>query len=244
MARSFTAASTQYLEHAAAVATAVPLSIHFWFFPTATAADYSGPGIFNNGTTLDMFGIQIRGATQTLRAQQSSSAVSGNATTTATWTQNAWNAGGGVFALNNLRFVYLNGGNKVQNTTNIATPVGLNRTVIGRRSISTPAQYMEGRLAHVAMWNTGLTDIDMAVLGMGVDPRYIQPAFLIGYWPVWGLHSPEIDLTPFGRTMTVNNAPPLANDAPVAPFNLRRWGGRQSVPQVSAHRRLLMGAGR
>jgi hypothetical protein len=47
--------------------------------------------------------------------------------------------------------------------------------------------------------------------------------------PIWGIHSPEIDLSPNGGSATVVSAPPRTNGPPIVPFSQRWWG---SVPSA------------
>lgn len=58
-------------------------------------------------------------------------------------------------------------------------------------------------------------------LGTGGNPSL--------WLPIWGIHSPEIDLSPNGGSATVVSAPPRTNHPPIAPFSQRWWG---SVPSA------------
>lgn len=62
--------------------------------------------------------------------------------------------------------------------------------------------------------------------------------------PIWGIHSPEIDLSPNGGSATVVSAPPRTNGPPVVPFSRHWWGtvpeigvavGGTILPQMMAH---------
>jgi hypothetical protein len=231
MARTFVKTSSQSLVNLNAVATAVPITIAAWF----NAVDFTNrvniAGIFNSGNTRDEWslGLQLTTgkilATVGVNGLGTTDAVSTTAPTTGTWAH-----GAAVFSASNARAAYLNGASKGTDT-NSGTPTGADTTRISWNVVSPGTQYFNGQIAEVAIWTAALNDAEIAALASGIAPPYIRPASLVGYWPIWGLHSPEIDLTANNRQMTLNNAPAYANHAPVSPFNGRRWG---TLPQAAA----------
>lgn len=56
------------------------------------------------------------------------------------------------------------------------------------------AAFGTGDLSEGALWQAALTADEMGVLADGVCPLLVRPAALIHYWPIWGNHSPELDL--------------------------------------------------
>lgn len=240
MARSFASVSTQYLEAAAAVVTALPLTMACWFNPT-TGDDFLG-GLFNSGSSGNMFGMNMQGTT--LEAQHWSSTDAAFATTTATFTTNAWHHGVVVFSAVNARSVLLNGANKVSDTTVVAAPTGLNRTSIGRRGSSIPgAVSMDGRIAEFAIWDVALTDAEVAILAARYSPLFVRPGNLVAYWPLIGRTSPEIDRVGRFELTLVNG--PTAGDHPAIIYP---WSLGIGVPAAAAaavrKRRMMMGMGR
>jgi len=57
---------------------------------------------------------------------------------------------------------------------------------------------MNGRMSHVAFWkgaSAGLNAQEVLALSKGVSPYLFRRNQLVGYWPLWGLASPEPDLS-------------------------------------------------
>lgn len=219
MARSFASASSQYLEVASALVTAYPFSLACWFWSNDVTAAYNLLNVFNNTTTGQAFQLLAAGTIAAKPLRFLVAAVACDSTTA--YVANAWHHACAVGTSATSRAVYLNGGGKGTSVTS-ATATGLNVTTIGRRSTSLPGQYLNGRLAECAVWNAALTDGEAAALAAGVRPIDVRPLSLVGYWPVWGLSSPEPDLTPNNHQMTVNAAPPQANHPPVHLLSRRK----------------------
>jgi hypothetical protein len=108
----------------------------------------------------------------------------------------------------------------------------LNRTTIGRRTNSALSGYYSGRVAEAAIWSVALADAEIAALAAGVLPYRVRPGSLLAYWPLWGQHSPEIDLAKGTFPLPVTGAT-LGNHAPVATA-ARIARGTYSLPEVAA----------
>lgn len=223
MARSFLATSSQHLEVASAPVTAVPLSIAVWVMISGTLTatrrivSLSDPdGASETAFYLHSVSGQVIG--RTVNAGSGAQAVSSVGIVADTWHHMCV-----VFSAVNARAAYLDGGNKGTNTGSI-TPAGIEKTLIGAREVtSTKSQFMNGRVAEVAIWNVALNDAEVLALSGGIAPPYVRPGNCVAYYPLWGLHSPEIDLCPVPQSLTLVNAPPIANHAPVTPFSARFW---------------------
>jgi hypothetical protein len=74
-----------------------------------------------------------------------------------------------------------------------------------------------GRIAEFAVWNVVLLANEIASIAKGVTPTLVHPANLLGYWPLWGVASPEPDLSGNARNGTVNGGAAGADHAPVGP---------------------------
>lgn len=217
MARAFVSASSTYLSNANAPVSATPLTLSIWINPTIFA-DKTMAGIVNSASNgVNQFKLELR-STGAVRCAQVDATAAGNATTTATITTGTWHHVCGVFTSNASRTIYLDGGSNVTNTTSLSTPTGLNTTGIGSRRDQIPT-YVDAVLAEFAIWNVVLNVNEITALSRGILPTFVQPSALVAYWPVWGLQSPEIDLTSNNRLMTVNNSPAAANHAPVTSFS-------------------------
>lgn len=84
----------------------------------------------------------------------------------------------------------------------------------------------DGRLAHAALWRAPLDSVDMLYLALGVSPLDIRPNDLVAYWPLLGIHSPEIDYGPYNMTVTITGSVPAytTSDAPMIPPLLEESG--------------------
>lgn len=207
MARNFNGTS-QHLDVTATPASATPLTLAAWWLPANTSTTM---GIFNIWVAQNEFLLQQNSTI--LRAQASSTAGgTASASTVATITANQWNHGAAVFTSATSRTVYLNGGNAQSNTTSI-TPSGLTTTTIGFRGLN-GSNFVNGPIAEAGIWNVALSANEVAALAKGVPPRYVRPQSLVGYWPLWGLLSPEPDMSGNANAMVLTNAPTKANHAP------------------------------
>ncbi|MCL6480300.1 MAG: LamG domain-containing protein [Firmicutes bacterium] len=73
----------------------------------------------------------------------------------------------------------------------------------------------DGRLAEFAIWNALLTASECQALARGASPNTIRRQSLVGYWPLWGVSSPEPGLPGGTATPTGTTA---ARHAPVGPY--------------------------
>ena len=233
MARLFDDASTEYMEKDAAPVTAYPLTMACWFYSDDAAADQGLMSIIDKdapdqwlaalhargGIAGDPVRASVRAGTQV------------NVVTTTGYSVNTWHHACGVFASTTSRDVFIDGDSKGSNTTS-SSPSGVDRISVGRQGDSTPGNYMSGRIAEAAVWNVALNDFEIALLATpGITPNRIRPDNLRGYWPVWGLHSPEIDLSGQGNSLTVNGAT-RADHAPVTLFT-PKWAASAPLIEVA-----------
>lgn len=234
MARLFTASSSMRLENTGgAPVTAVPFSILAWVYPTASAANYGVIGL-SDGTTNNAIVLRLDssgGNPQLVLASIADGGGSSNATTSAAWNANAWNAIAGTFDASIGVSAYVNGGNK-GNGSITANPIGIGQTFIGQETRSN--LYMQGRIAEVAMYNALLTDDEVAAHAKGIPAWRIRPAALQFYCPIYGLQSPEPDLHAGAvkstfLPMTLTNSPTQADHAPVIPSSSRWWKAEQPL---------------
>ena len=77
-----------------------------------------------------------------------------------------------------------------------------------------PAYIVSGSVAEVAVWQSTLTDAEIAILHLGFSPLFVRPQSLVAYWQLVGRTSPEIDRVG-GYDMTVTNGPIAAAHPPV-----------------------------
>ncbi|HJT77678.1 MAG TPA: LamG-like jellyroll fold domain-containing protein [Gemmataceae bacterium] len=92
------------------------------------------------------------------------------------------------------------------------------------------ALFGAGKLAEVAVWTVKLSANEAKALSLGAYPMAVNNANLLNYWPLWGLHSPELEFSN-NNTATVHGAA-QDNHAPVKPFSSRFW--RAEAPPGAA----------
>ena len=228
MAYLFTEGSLMYLEVDSIPVTVMPLTMACWARVTDVSSAFIYMSIQDKDVSDQRFALFAAGLAtgDPIRAQIRSGATA-NASTTTGFTANTWHHAAGVFTSSTSRDVFLNGGGKGSNTTNI-TPTGLDRISIGRFGDSTPGNYMDGDIAEPAIWNVALTDDEIAWLAEGYSPITLthRLANLVWYRDlIRNLDRPSIgsdNLTAFNsptvsaHTRMYYPAPPMIISIPVA----------------------------
>ncbi len=90
---------------------------------------------------------------------------------------------------------------------------------------------LPGSLAEWTVWSVDLTANEVAALALGGRPHRVRPASLTGYWPLWGLTSPEPDLSGNANNGTLTGTA-FATHAPLTPFTKKTRS--QVEPAASA----------
>lgn len=213
-------------------------------------------GLFTSGSAFNRNSFRLLlGTGDNVIADAASGAGTGNATTSTTISADTWFHACGVYTSATSRAAFLNGGGKGTDATN-RTPSGIDRTSVGMgdgSSASTPfAPAGTGYLAEVGIWDAALTDAEVAVLATGVSPLAVRPQSLVGYWPIVGKTSPEINYVNGTAVLSVQgtlSAAPhprvfmprttravlIASAAVAGQPTWKRWGGISHMggPRVS-----------
>ena len=186
MARHFTSESSQYLGIALPVATSAPVTMVAWFNCDSIAAnqvilcisDYSG------GQYGEWFMLNVNSAgAKPVQAQVFDQNTVRTASTSTGLTVGQWHHAAGVFAADNDRAVFIDGGSKGTNTV-AASPDGVSHTAIGinwRDGLPYPDPF-DGSIAEAAIWNVALLEAEVALLAKGLCPLFIRPQNIAGYW--------------------------------------------------------------
>ena len=198
MARNFVAASSQTLDYAGAVLSAVPITMACWAKPVSATTAYSVMAIHNNAA-LNWFYAAFSGSG--FEAYQYDGSVSGVATVGGA-SAGVWQHTCAVFASNSKRTAYLNGVAGASDTTVCSTPSGLNKTSLG--IVFGSAAYFNGDMAEAAIWSAELTATEVAALAAGVSPLLVRPGSLVAYWKLYGVNSPEPNLMVGGYNLVLN----------------------------------------
>jgi len=195
MARVFNGTNTG-LSVTTAIVAAYPFSWGCWFKGAQQAASLMS---LNASATLRHDLSVASGGF--LRNQQATSG--NNATSAVAYTAGVWNHGIAICASNTDRRVYLNGGNRANNTNNLAF-AAIDNLWVGAQRVN--ADWWNGSIAEAAIWNAALTDAEVAKLAAGISPLSMRPDKLVAYWPLYGGFSPEV---PYKGTaaLVLTNAP-------------------------------------
>ena len=213
MARLFDDAQSEYLERDEAPVTAVPLTMACWFYTDEMENYQALMFIGDKAAENNFFTLRLSDdhAGNIVEFDRRSAAARTQAQTTAGFNINTWHHACAVASATDSAAVFLDGGNKGTEVTDI-TPVGLDRVSIARYGDDSPGTYMSGRIAEAAIWNVALTDAEVAGLGDRVSPLFIRPQNLVAYWPLIR----DEDRDPVGGfDLTAFNAPSIAAHAPM-----------------------------
>lgn len=200
MSRTFSANSANRLENTPSLNFGAGLTISSWFkAPSASPSGTRTLFCYKNATSSETgFDLQLSTngrLTATAYSSGAASAQAGSAITASTWQH-----GCARFVSTTSRFCYFNGvagtenttsKNPSMNTTNDRWAIGVNHSLT-----STYGEPWDGDLAEIAIWNVALSAGEITALSRGVCPILIQKANLQGYWPLYGLDSPERDFSP------------------------------------------------
>lgn len=228
MSRLFDDAAGDFLDvFAAAVVTTYPFTVHAWFRSDAAVIQV----LFNlrdTGSNTHYFSLELLGgAGDTVNATTKAGGGSQNATTSTSYALDTWNLATGVWASPTDKRAYLNGGGKGTNAVAL-TPDVPGRTEIGHRSQTGVDFFMSGRIAEVIVLPYAQTDEEVAAWASGINFAWARSLFH-GYWPLWGLSSPEPDLSGNANPMVVSG-PIKADHAPITLYT-PRWAA-SSIDQI------------
>lgn len=210
MARLFDDASSQYLERAAAVVSAVPLTISAWFNSNDSAATQGIVCLGNpaSGDANAMVALYASGGDvgDPVKLLVGTGGTWTAVVTTSGYSVNTWHHACAVCASSTSRSVYIDGGSVGTDTTSKALPP-ITTTGIGELIDPTREQFFSGNIAEVGIWDVALDAAEIAALGKGFSPVLIRPQSLVAYWPIGGNDSPELDRWKNRYDLTLANTP-------------------------------------
>lgn len=237
MARDFSG-SSQYLRRDAEIVqwntphSYLPHTLVGWFRSDSATARQVLVSVGHN--TNGYSSIQIRGdvSGDPIEAGRASSTGAYNsAQSTSGYSTGTWHHAAAVFAADNDRTIYLDGGSSANSTSTTGTiPPANEHILIGARIFNSDAGlYLDGRAAEVAVYNVTLTAEEINALAKGVSPLRIRPQNIIFYVPIYGVGSPEPSVVG-DHPFTLNGTPTQADHAPVQQLIVPRlW-----VPSTAA----------
>jgi hypothetical protein len=182
MARSFNGTS-DYIEHAAPLLTAAPITLACWFNATDATTSMTLVSISDIAGITNYFRLGLNSPTAGRVGANARSAVNATAESSASYVANTWNHGCAVFASASSRSAYLNGAAAGSDAT-ASTPAGLDATNIGCLRRTTRITFLSGAIAEVGIWNSALSAADVAALAKGFSPTKVRPDALVFYSPL------------------------------------------------------------
>jgi len=202
MARQFTPNEFMSLGSALVTEADYPFTFACWFKVPNVTTNYMLMSTARIGNNLHFHTMYVAGsiAGDPVRVGARGGSTSANwAKTTSGYSANVWHHACGVFAANNDRRAYLDGGSKGTTATG-RNPASIDQFYLGRYEAGI---YLNGHIAEAAVWNVALDDAEIASLGKGFRPLLVRPASLLAYWS--GLRFPD-DTTKmndfFGNNLT------------------------------------------
>lgn len=232
MARLFTAASSHYLTVAATPITAVPISMSCWFYPTSVATSATDIMFIRNSSgAAEYWGMYINVTGGKATVATCATLTEKTADSTTSFSANTWNNAVATFSSSTLRTIYLNGGGKATETTNLTPSSTSSITIGGFFDSPTLFGAMDGRLAEIGIWDAVLSDNEAFALAKGATPLRVRPQNLRCYWPLYGNGSPEPSYSRNSTSynLTLNGSPTQAPHPPVG----RLWMSRLSPINVT-----------
>lgn len=217
MARTFVVASTQYAKNNSSIITGAPYTMAGFFRSTSSSTRQVIMALSDTGTTTEYMEMVANGSTAgdpvSLRR---ASAIGGAdiASSSTGYSINTWHHAACRASSATSADAYIDGGSKGSNTSS-NTPLGIDTVNIGGKEIlGANDNHFAGRLAELGIWNVALTDEEIAALAKGSSPLRIRPESLKGYWPFYGVGSPEPDYSSAGQHMTLVNTPAQGDHCP------------------------------
>lgn len=162
---TFTAANSEYLTIASAIATAVPLSMICRFRSIDVISEYFLMAIVVLGGN-DQFGLAANGlaVNDPFSAFMGSGGGGDRASSTSGYTANNWFTACGTFTAGNNWSGYINGGSKGTNVGGPFNPAGINRTMLGATYWGALYEPTEGNISACAFYNIALSDAQVLAI--------------------------------------------------------------------------------
>lgn len=200
----------------------LPITIGAWCLPGALAAEAVIAGVFLSSAAdaRQQIALKKSSANQSMltigNGTTGFSSVSGSTFSSAT----VWSYFLCIYKSSTESVTTLNGtwGGAFSNPGISVPSTSLDRFSIGAQdntAIASPVRNLPSTaaVAHVAIWNVDLLPVELQALAAGASPLLIRPASLVGYWPMIGGYSPDINLVGSG-SLTLQGSPSFISDGP------------------------------
>jgi hypothetical protein len=111
--------------------------------------------------------------------------------------------------------VYWNGTNEGSESNNGTTTGNSLDVSIGNHYQTPTVRFFSGRVAEVVLWSVALDPAELTELANGAPTLSFYPESIIFYLPVWGSHSPEVNIVGVGGHGTLTGSPAKADHPPL-----------------------------
>lgn len=203
MARTFVSASNEYLEIDSSVISSEPFTmaalINVPANQVSAAVTVCDKDVDNHFTRLGLTTASGGVAEIQVAAGGSTSNTRG----TVTYGSDTWIHICAVCRTISNRSIYTNGGDKVT-SSDVRNPANMDRISIGRLGNSTPTQYFNGIIAKVTLWDTDLSDEEVAIFANPFSSEFVRPQNIVEHWDlIRGLNGKKGNvLTASGTTVS------------------------------------------
>lgn len=178
------------VQFSSALLSATPISISCWFNANNVTAGHTIFSLADKDVSNHYFRMAAQGNAggDPLRCDTSGGIGSqGFADTTTGYSASTWHHAACVFASDNSRSSYIDGGSKATESTSGVAVSGEDSTWIGGRAWDLSTQPMYGQVTECAVWSSALTDAEVLLLASSRVkrlPLQIQPENLVMYLPM------------------------------------------------------------
>ena len=184
MARVFNG-SSQYLSASSTLLTNEPIDLIAYQNSDTITQNNTVLGLFNTGGANGVYAIYAEGASggdpfAAIKKNDAGSA-GGAARTGVGFSAATWYVIAGTFISNTSRSVFLNGANKVNETTSMTDPTP-DVIAIGANVASSVSVYNDGLVAEAYVLDVNMTDAQHALVGKGISPFWIVPGNNVRAW--------------------------------------------------------------
>jgi len=209
MAYAFNGTS-HYLSTASAPASGTPMTLALWVRRSSTATNQSVLSVGDNaGTHRNQ--INLRSGSSPAFAVEAIAigvTTTSRAVTSSATTINQWDHACCVYNSATSRFAYLNGSASAEDTTDVGSQNAATGLQVATRIASNAtANFTQGEMAEVGIWNAALTAAEVASLADGMTCDKVRPQSLVFYAPLVR----NLQDVRGGLTITNNNTATVAN---------------------------------
>lgn len=219
MAVSLTSAGGDFLRLGSAVTSGVPLTMACWFNMDNITAAHALIWIGDGGSTNRYITLIAAGNVSGDPVRlfiHSHGAGTNIADSTTGYSGSTWHHAAGVVVSMTEAYAFIDGGSKgSDNGGSPNDPFAWDRTTIGYIDDSTPGSNADGDIAEAAIWDTNLSDAEIAWLATGASPLSLthRLANLVMYKPL--IAGTNNEFYNIGGTFTEQGTPSYVAHAPV-----------------------------